>query len=100
MNNIKFDRKALTQAYEILLRLESDKFNKIPQEIIKGIKENRDMEYETHFSKIEKDILPDTEKILTAIYTHYLTNQEQKNTIFRMTELEKKRKYGHKKIFS
>lgn len=100
MNSIKFDRKALTQVYEILLRLENDKFNKIPKEIIKGIESNRDIEYETEFRQIEENMLPDTEKILTSIYTYYLTNKEEKHTILKMTELEKKKKYGDKRMFS
>jgi len=100
MNSIKFDRKALTQVYEILLRLENDKFNRIPKEIIKGIEANRDIEYETEFSQIQEDMLPDTEKILTSIYTYYLTNKEEKDTILKMAELEKKKKYGNKRMFS
>ncbi len=100
MNNIKFDRKALTQVYEILLRLENNKFNKIPKKIIKGIEANRDIEYETDFKEIEENILPDTEKILTSIYTYYLTNKEERDTILKMAELEKKKKYGNKKMFN
>jgi len=44
-------------------------------------------------------MLPDTEKILATIYTYYLTSQEEKNTIFQMIELEKKKKYENKEIF-
>jgi len=99
MKNIKFDRKALTEVYQVLLMLEKDKFNKIPRDIIDGIKNNMDVEYEIDINYIEKEMLPDTEKILATIYTYYLTSQEEKNTIFQMIELEKKKKYENKEIF-
>jgi len=44
MEDIKFDRRALTEVYQVLLMLEKDKFNKIPRDIIDGIKNNMDVE--------------------------------------------------------
>jgi len=99
MKNIKFDRKALTEVYQVLLMLEKDKFNKIPRDIIDGIKNNMDIEYEIDIHDIEKEMLPDTERILATIYTYYLASKDEKNTIFQMIELEKKKKYENKEIF-
>ena len=97
MNNKEFDIKALSQAYEILIRLDSEKFNKIPKDIIAGIKENRDKEYEFDSNNIDKNLLPDTKKIITAIYASFLTNIDEKRVIYRMMELEKKKKYLKKR---
>jgi len=99
MKNIKFDRKALTEVYQVLLMLEKDKFNKIPRDIIDGIKNNMDIEYEIDIHDIEKEMLPDTERILATIYTYYLASKDEKNTIFQMIELEKKKKYENSEIF-
>lgn len=99
MNNIKFNKKALSQAYEILLRLDDEQFNKIPKDIISSIKENRDEDYEMDFNNLENEILPDTKKIIASIYSSYLTNLEEKSIIFRMIELEKKKKYDNKNLF-
>jgi len=99
MEDIKFDRRALTEVYQVLLMLEKDKFNKIPRDIIDGIKNNMDIEYEIDIHDIEKEMLPDTERILATIYTYYLASKDEKNTIFQMIELEKKKKYENKEIF-
>lgn len=82
MVNIKFDRKALTEVYEVIIMLENKELNKIPKKLIETIKLNKDNEYEVDFQKLENgEMLPDTMKILAALYTYYLANEEEKNII-------------------
>jgi len=100
MENIKLDSKALTEVYEVLLMLDKDKFDKIPKNIIEGIKNNRDIEYEVDINDIEENMLSDTQKILATIYTYYLATPEEKSTIFQMIELEKKQQYGKTPTFN
>lgn len=82
MVNTKFDRKALTEVYEVIIMLENKELNKIPKKLIETIKLNKDNEYEVDFQKLENgEMLPDTMKILAALYTYYLANEEEKNII-------------------
>lgn len=82
MVNTKFDRKALTEVYEVIIMLENKELNKIPEKLIETIKLNKDNEYEVDFQKLENgEMLPDTMKILAALYTYYLANEEEKNII-------------------
>ncbi len=82
MVNTKFDRKALAEVYEVIIMLENKELNKIPEKLIETIKLNKDNEYEVDFQKLENgEMLPDTMKILAALYTYYLANEEEKNII-------------------
>ena len=92
----KLDKRALTEVYAVLLMLEKEKINQIPQDLLEGIKNNRDKEYEVYFDELENNMLPDTERILATIYTYYLANEEERNSIFQMIENEKKQKFNAK----
>lgn len=82
MVNTKFDRKALTEVYEVIIMLENKDLKKIPEKFIESIKLNKDNEYEVDFQKLENgEMLPDTMKILAVLYTYYLANEEEKNII-------------------
>ena len=99
----KLDKRALAEVYVVLLMLEKEKINQIPQELLDGIKNNRDEEYEVNFDELEDNMLPDTERVLATIYAYYLANNEEKKSIFQMIENEKKQnfkaKYGNNDSF-
>lgn len=91
MINTKFDRKALTEVYEVLIMLEKKEFEKIPCKIIETIKLNKDNEYEVDFFNIEEGkMLPDTVKILSTLYTYYLASEEEKSIINKLINTKQK----------
>ena len=86
MIGTNFDRRALTEVYNILIMLDREKFEKIPNEIITIIHDNMDLTYNIELDKIEDgEILEDTEKILSIIYTDYLATPEEKEIIENIT---------------
>ena len=85
MIETKFDKRALAEAYNILIMLEREKFEKIPANVINGIHDNMDLSYDVELEKIEDgEILEDTEKILSVIYTDYLATPEEKEIVLRL----------------
>ena len=85
MFETKFDKKALAEAYNILVMLDREKFEKIPANVINGIHDNMDLSYDVELEKIEDgEILEDTEKILSVIYTDYLATPEEKEIVLRL----------------
>lgn len=91
MFNTYFDRKALKEVYEILIMLEETELNKIPKRLINTINENKDDEYEVDLNKLrEGKIMKDTQKILGALYSYYLSSEEEKKTIFKLINLTNK----------
>lgn len=90
MVNTDFDRKALAEVYEVIIMLKNEDFNKIPKEIVEAIKLNKDNEYEVDFQKLVRDeMLPDTRQILSAIYTYYLADKQEKKVIFELINIRK-----------
>lgn len=58
--------------------------NKIPKDIILGIKDNIDKKYEFEINEENIDninLLEDTEKILSVLYTDYLATEEERKVI-------------------
>lgn len=58
--------------------------NKIPKDIILGIKDNIDKNYEFEIDEENIDnihLLEDTEKILSVLYTDYLATEEERKVI-------------------
>ena len=91
MVETSFDRKALAEVYNVLIRLDKENFDKIPKEMIEAIKNNMDTDYEVEWSEIEKgNLLEDTEKILSVLYTDYLATPEEKNIIMQLENLKYK----------
>lgn len=97
--------RAYTQAYVIIQNLSEDLKNKIPSKIINAIKSKMDSSYE--FSIVDEEeietieLLDDTEKILSVIYTDYLATEEERKVIrnkerviFLEEEEKKKDKYS------
>lgn len=97
MVETKIDRKALTEVYHVINSLNINEYKRIPVNIITAIEENMDKNYEVDFEILEKQMLPDTKKILATIYTYFLANKEEKNIINQLIESEKK--YKTKDIF-
>ena len=91
MVETNFDRKALAEVYNVLIMLNKDNFDKIPKKMIEAIKNNMDADYEVEWSEIEKgNLLEDTEKILSVLYTDYLATPEEKNIIMQLENLKYK----------
>lgn len=77
------DKKAYTEVFYIINEMSRELRSKIPSEIIKNIENKMDRNYEFN---IEDDIenaelLEDTEKILSVLYTDYLATEEEREVI-------------------
>ncbi len=84
--------RAYTQAYYIIELLSEEKKAKIPKHIMKNIESRMDKTYEflVDENNIEEiELLEDTEKIISVIYTDYLAKEEERKII-----LEAERKIG------
>lgn len=91
MVGTKFDRRALSEVYEVIIMLEDKELKKIPTRLIEAIKLNKDNDYEVDFQNIEEgNMLSDTIKILSTLYTYYLASEEEKNVIFKLINNKKK----------
>ena len=78
MVETSLDRKALAEVYNVLIMLDKENFDKIPKKMIEAIKNNMDTDYEVEWSEIEKgNLLEDTEKILSVLYTDYLASMKK-----------------------
>ena len=90
MVGTKFDRRALSEVYEVIIMLEDKELKKIPTRLIEAIKLNKDNDYEVDFQNIEEgNMLPDTIKILSTLYTYYLASEEEKSVIFKLINNKK-----------
>ena len=86
-----FDRRALAEVYNVLIMLNKENFDKIPKKMIQAIKNNMDTEYDVQWNEIENgNLLEDTEKILSVLYTDYLATPEEKNIIMQLENLRYK----------
>lgn len=78
------DSKAYTEAFCIINLMTDEMRNKIPEKIMKNIQERLDKDYEFNIDKhdIENvELLEDTEKILSVLYTDYLSTEEERKVI-------------------
>lgn len=86
--NIKFDRKALTEVYEMLMEYEEGIEN-IPENILKVIEDNRDKEYVFDINEIENiELMEETKRILTYIYTEFLSTGEEHEVLKQMEKMQ------------
>lgn len=80
-------KKAYTEVYKILQKLNEEEYNKIPPEIIKSIKINREEKYNYELDSTltlkEQTMLPETKAILFNLFRDYLATPEQKSKIIR-----------------
>ena len=98
-------RNAYTEVYAILQDLDDEEYNKIPPEVIKAIRENRNLEYDFELDDDlelkEQTLLPQTKAILFNLFRDYLATPVQKEKIIKMQneerakiELKKKQMYN------
>ena len=88
--------KRLTEVDEILNYLSKEEFNKIPEDIKQFIKENKDNEYIWNYDESkslkEQNLSRDTIAILSYLNMEYLLNDEQKQLMEIIHELNEKEK--------
>lgn len=88
--------KAYTEVNFIINEMNNELSNKIPKEIKDMIKEKMDKTYEFYITDEEweeKELLEDTEKILSVLYTDYIANEEEKKVILNKEKIIMKKKY-------
>ena len=89
-------QKRLTEVDEILNHLSKEDYNKIPTNVIKYIKENKDSHYVWKYDSLKKlkdqNVSNDTIAILSYLNMEYLLNNEQKSYMKKLHDL-----YEHKK---
>lgn len=87
--------KRLVEVDEVLNHLTITEYSKIPFDIIKIIKDNRDTEYKWSFNEnkkiTEQNLNRDTVAILSYINMEYLLNQEQKEFMKKVHELNERK---------
>lgn len=90
--------KRLTEVDEILHHLSEEDLKKIPDDVKQLIEENKDKEYTWNYNEEvplkDQEISRDTIAILSYLNMEYLLNEEQKelmNVIHEMNEQEKRR---------
>lgn len=94
--------KRLVEVDEILNYLSIDDLNKIPEEIRKLIKDNKDTEYEWHYDGTkplkEQNVNRDTIAFLSYLNMEYLLNEEQKELMKQIHEFNEKKLEEEKNI--
>lgn len=87
--------KRLVEVNVILNHLSKEDYQKIPSTIIQAIKENMDKEYIWEYDETkeleDQDVNRDTIAILSHINTEYLLNDEQKEYMEKLYELNEKK---------
>lgn len=84
--------KAYTQVSYIINNMSSELKNRIPKEIISMIEKRKDSSYNIDVENIEDlNLLEDTEKILSVIYTDYTATVEEKEIIKNKEKIVKNR---------
>lgn len=74
--------KAYTEVYEIIKHMPKYMKEKIPKNLIQSIEENMDKNYKVDVEDLEEcELLEDTEKLLSVIYTDYLATEEEYQAI-------------------
>ena len=97
--------KRLVEVDAILDRLTSADYKKIPEEIIKFIKQNKDKKYVWKYDETkelkDQDLSRDTIAFLSYINMEYLLNKKQKEYMQKLHELnERKAEEGKEKKYS
>lgn len=85
--------KAYSEVFYIINSLSQEMKNKIPSQILKNIEDKMDKNYEVFIDDIENmELLEDTEKILSVLYTDYFATNEEKEIILNKEKVLKQRK--------
>lgn len=86
--NIKFDRKALTEVYEILKEYEEG-IEEIPEKYLWVIEDNMDKDYVFIIDDFETiELRQDTKKIITYLYTNFLSTPEERNVLKQLEKIQ------------
>ena len=102
------DKKALVEVDEVLNHLSNEDYIKIPNNIIRFIKENKDKEYTWFFDEEKslgkQNLSREAISILAYLNMEYLLNQEQKDfmkqILWKNTQkLENKKLYNLNEVF-
>ena len=89
---MSLNQKAYTQVSYIINNMSSELKNRIPKEIISMIEKRKDSSYNIDVENIEDlNLLEDTEKILSVIYTDYIATVEEKEIIKNKEKIVKNR---------
>lgn len=90
------NKKAYTEINEIIKSFPKEMQEKIPENLRKTIDYNSDKNYYFTFDSSEKtELLEDTKKILSVLYTDYLATESERKVILakeRLIEIQKDRK--------
>lgn len=89
------NKKAYTEAFFIINEMSEEMRSKIPNKIIKNIENKMDKTYEFYIDEedIESaELLEDTEKILSVLYTDYLSTPEEREIILNKERILSKQK--------
>lgn len=94
-------KNAFTEVHEILKYLDEIDYNKIPNDIISVIEENRNKEYQyfidESISLSEQKMLQETKAILFNLFKDYFSTDEQKDKINNFQKAERARIENEKK---
>lgn len=86
--------KAYTEVYYIINQMSEELKSKIPEKFIKNIESKMDKDYEFYMEDDDyenAELLEDTEKILSVIYTDYLATEEEREIILNKEKILAKR---------
>lgn len=98
--NIKVNRKALTEVYEILQEYEDD-IDEIPEKYMYVIEDNMDRDYIFSTEDLENiELLEDTKKILTYLYTNFLSTPEERTILKQLEKIQYEKSQEQNKISS
>lgn len=79
---MKIESKAYSQVSFIIGKMSKNMRNKIPASFISMIEENKDTDYDVNAESVsDLQLLNDTKKILSVIYTDYIGNEEERKII-------------------
>lgn len=93
--------KAYTEVNFIINEMDSELSNKIPRDIKEMIRKKMDKNYEfciENHEWEEKELLEDTEKILSVLYTDYIANDEEKKLILNKEKIINQERHKDIKI--
>ena len=78
-------RQALFEVYKILQNTDEEIINKIPEKIMKFVKENMDTNYKFELEKgkelVRQNLKSETKQIIALIYKYYICGEEERKKI-------------------
>lgn len=85
--------KAYTEVFYIISEMSEEMRNKIPEKVLKNIENRMDKNYEFLIEDIDSiELLEDTEKILSVLYTDYFATDEEREVILNKEKILAQRK--------